>query len=649
MNVAPLPLLPVRVNPKRREGPRHYLMRLATANGHSVRDLLKLGYDYGRQFLPWFEFVDTEPLQPKYVQPIQSLWESNKSVWLRSTGRVCPLCLAEKVFEDTVGWELRHADACCIHECWLVDRCECGLQLKPYRDDIAHCECGRSLANLPTQCAPFRVVELARRVVHLATSSLDVIPRGSDTDRVTNPSGLDLSDLQKLVHVLGVYGRPRISPAKTGIVANETMAESWQVTSLASESLHAWPVGFHRTLEWIRLANDNGTPHSLIQRFGSLYHQIYKVLDGEEFDFLRQTFDTYLAEHWPTLFIRKNSRRTPLRHLEKQWLSVKQASQRANVSLRTIRTWVTEGLIVSDARVTASGRSSVLIKTSSFESHLRRRIAHHDMDFTEARELLGLPKMRFRRIVQQLFPEAQKGVDLTWRIPVNEVTRLQELAKKARPMDYLKDDQSVTTINAALKYHRLSDAGLVWLLNEMRSRRLPPPTHYLEPDSRIGSWIISMELIVAANQAAAQAELKVLDTGIKLPDLARRWNVKQEVIYRLANDGALKTVSVDGSVYRGRIVPMQDVAAFESSYVALKQLAVQCATSPRWLKGQLSTAGVEPAFGPTQNGCRQLFYLRSECLHREIQKCVSRITRRVAHPDNSVLTDYLSGDEEPPN
>lgn len=145
------------LDPHHNEGPQHLLMRTAQARVLTVNDLLTEGVAYCIDLLP----VPKRSDFPNSANFAATQWhlENSRHAWLNTHSRCCPHCIEERSGMNSIGWELRFADACTVHKTWLVDRCTCGAFLRTTRTQLhLCCACGRKLSGLSTSLAPNAVV-----------------------------------------------------------------------------------------------------------------------------------------------------------------------------------------------------------------------------------------------------------------------------------------------------------------------------------------------------------------------------------------------------------------------------------------------------------------------------------------------------------
>jgi hypothetical protein len=437
-----------------------------------------------------------------------------------------------------------------------------------------------------------------------------------------SPQDLNLSDLQRLILMLGRYADPNGKPERPGHPVVDSIVESWPITSIAAEVIYRWPKGFGHVLHWLRTTNDDGeTTHRFGLDFGRLYNQIYAFFRTPQFDFIRHALENYLVETWPGVTVRRGARLSGIDHVRWKWVPASRACSRLGVSRRTLSDLIARGDLEGDARVTEHGRTRVYVRGASLKQ-LEGQPKLENVDLVKAAHELGLKKSRLRRLVTKLFPTAWQSSGSTWQIPRAELDRLRVVEEQIQDTHIIGSHE--ITVGNALRYLSLSDDALLHLVREVRSPDGRWPNAYSLKLRGIASWVYDREYLEQLNLAFDQRAAKVLHEGITLPKLAIRWGIKQEVVYQLERAGAFKGLKVNHCVYRGQIVPMAEVERFERTYVPARDLAEQLNMSPRNTIVILEISGFEPAFGPRSKGCRQTFFRRSDRLTTFLEEYVRR-------------------------
>jgi hypothetical protein len=602
----------VRIQPQYGEGPNHYLMRLAAANGVSADKLADVGVGNGINLAPRNSLETCEA----------NLWVFARiavnrrlfpRAWLKSIGRVCPRCIAEGHVRRSVGWELRYADACITHKIWLVDRCACGHPIPPIRQLVDRCDrCARKLGSLNCASAPDAVIRLSEILIERSC-----IRAGEPTSPHYRPFvELPLDHLQDLIVILGLYGDPNAPLRRSGVLHVEHMNESWPIVTLAAEALADWPRGFHTLLHWLRTRNDDGTTFRLGQRFGRLYDRLYKGRTANSFAFVHRALEEYLAEHWPGA-ISLATGRLDLRGRPKRWMPANAVRERLGLSPRDLDELVRRGLLIAETRHTAKGRRRVTIDRGSVFS-LESSQFRDRLDLHTASIRLGLGKCRLRSILTSIFPNAWRSSSGHWQIATSDIDNVLRISQDLVKMKTL-DVSKITSIDGALRYLHLTDDGLVWIFRKVIGDTAHQIVGRAVNKRGIGAWVVPRTLVASAIKETEPLDSQDESSSLGLGEIAERWQVKLQVVYELVRAKAIQCTPVQLTGCRGRRVSIEEVKRFESGHITARQLAAHAACSPRMVVTRLERAGVVPKVVSSDFRCRQVYFARTDALQTALK------------------------------
>jgi hypothetical protein len=247
------------------EGPNSYLLRLAEANQVKIKDLNSIGIAFSTAALD--ELLRNAPEYTDelhaYIGRIQDVRDKWPTIWNTGACKYCPTCVAGSDWH--VGWEILFFDACPIHKCWLVDKCDsCGEYLTWNRLRLQQCDCGHQLGKSPSHEAPDTVVRLAQEI---RRSLLNV---RADTDHAPF-ADLNVEQMVRLIRFMGAYGQTSPERLPQKIRDAGSMDVSWQFTSIAAEILFKWPQNFERALHALLAQSVQSSGQRLPARFGFYY------------------------------------------------------------------------------------------------------------------------------------------------------------------------------------------------------------------------------------------------------------------------------------------------------------------------------------------------------------------------------------------
>ena len=616
--VQPTRLFPIRFSPGPAEGPGLFELREIEANRLTHPQYRELGGGYGQHCIR-LPNATGEQAVVAAVRAIEANRRDHPKCWITARSRVCPLCVADGDLSHSVGWEIRLADACAVHGCWLIDTCTCGAPLSRQRRMIVACDhCGRSLRFAKTSAAPAAVVEMSRLLCHLvAGERIEESNTQLPEEVTTRLAGMQFHELHLLYRLIGAAGDPARPPGMLRSLPQlDPMEHSWSASTLGAEVIYRWPIAFHDLLDWNRRHHDDGYPFCLQRTLGHLYLDLFRHLRGDVFDFVRQELQTFLALHWRGSTAR-SSRIDQLPFLKRRWISASDAARSLAISHAALLDHIQRGDLIADSRVTKAGRSRIVVDRSSIDAFITARL-NDTCTLDQAAKLLGLKRSRLGRVVRHLLPSAWLASDRVWHIKRDEVKAITTITERLASIEQIGDDE--VTLDAAMRYQRLSDSTLIALIDAGQNGTARRPVGRSSGREGLPSWVFKRSTIEAVR---ALEEVPPDRIGLSLPQLAENLRFKQEVVYFLCRKGAIETVPSAVPGYKGAIVGWAEIERFQKEFVAARELAAEVGMSPRAAILALGREGLEPIYGPS-NGCRQTFYRRDSQLTALVNSLWSR-------------------------
>lgn len=568
--------------PSDHEGPAGYQLRLAEAN-----------------LLPqtWLD-VDVFALDGGGVveSPMFQRWRTLRAdgvVWANRRGRWCSNCLAANT-SPRIGWELLFADACAACGHWLKDVCaDCGQVVTWRRSMLLHCPCGAALSRQPARSAPAALVRLSRSMEQLAL--------GEPRCELANLHGLTVAQCQRLVRVLGAYGGRRHQRAPQKIAGADTLDVSWTITTVAAEVLDQWPAAFHRFLSK-QGAESPCEAGRMPGVFGGFYRALYKGLKEPEFDWVRQSFEEFIAEHWVGALGRRN-RRMPEAVLSRlAWMPGPEAARKIGVSGTRLQYLIDSGAIRALTRVSAAGRTFVMVRREDIDS-----IGHEDLaplTLAQVAVQLGIKRQRLGRLLPLICPEAMKvtlqGTPwLIYRPWVDGWLSIMAQLPVCQDMPC-----ETVTLDHVLRYGPLGDGAVAQLLMDISTGSLTPHARSIAHHGVAG-------LIIDQREVARRAQV-VGANRMSVVQASEHLGVKQEVAYALIRLGLLEADETRLGRRTVATLRAEQLQRFHSKYVFASELARACGRSPKAVVAALAAEHVTEVAGPNRGNCRQVVFARAD-------------------------------------
>lgn len=571
-------------------------------------DISQLGFGFKQSWLLEQRLIPSEEVDPDlhaHIARMAGLLKDNPRIWNQRYPRFCPMCLAEEPAWQA-PWEVFFHDACPRHGVWLVDQCSsCGEPLRWNRDVLLRCECGADLRQEPSGAAP-------KNLSHLS-SIIEALLLGRDIQGVAPPlAGLDLEQVQRLIRYLGGHMDPAAVSRPLKLRNAGRLQASWPVTTLAAEILSHWPQSFHDC--WSRLQESSPEEKSgLMGAFRQAYHYLYKGLPERAFLPVRESFEAWLGEHWKGGLCKRNRRLSADLLVKAQWVPGKVAADQIGISVPRLRTLVSEGVLEGQESVSTTGRRFLMVRKDQLEQ-INLQLAN-EMTMTAAMEAIGLSKVRMRRLLRLLFPNARRinGKEkMPWCVPRNDVEALQAIGSHLHIVSIPDEDQ--VSLTYVLKHWTWTAEDIVALVEAVKAGRIPLIS-MLDSGRGINRWVFSTKQL-RAWQASLHAGLDEL-MWLSIPDAASVMNVKQQVAYWLTKNGYLPASGkVATSKRSGARVRREDIEWFANHYVFGREIAAQIGRSPRTVTRLLAEQGIYPLKGHTPEPCILSVFKRDEGIRR---------------------------------
>ncbi len=596
--------VPVRPRPHPGEWAYGYLVRVAEANGYesprtlwrglgpkrtgsvsAVRYALRLSpTEWSFLSGPWPRFCRLEHVLADGLAA---------SDYCHDHLRWCPHCLTEQRFLR-VRWAIKLCVVCPEHKCYLRDTCAvCHQYQRAERAVLDRCSCGASLISATEEHVAEDELRLQialqhalARQVQEGSLSLSVVAWITLFHRVAA-----LFDAKRETRPGQIAGLHRLDRA---------LAVNRQLASL----LAGWPSAFHRYLGHLQCRA--APSFSLVRTFGRLYSWLYRDFEGEEFAFLREAFEDYLREHWWGLLCRRN-RRLDTRTTGSR-RTTHAIAEAAGTTPARVRQLHLAGWIEADIAVQPSGR-----RAWSFPASQVGPIAtliSDGLTLKDAAAYLRLPKHRVRELIEAglikpLLSTERHGA-AAWLLSKHQLDDLGRAGAACKAQVAEEEHPDYVPLVQILKAWHLEPGAFAALLHAIQSGVLTAaPTNNVErtalgnmllPRRRVQTWLAHWR--------------KASGRDYSITDAAAILGIKAQVAYHLVRCGLLEsTRSPQAQVSR---IPQQRITTFKARYITLVETAKRLGTSS---KQALHRLQVHPVVGPSIDGCRQYFYLRSDVEH----------------------------------
>ncbi len=570
------------------EGACGYRLRLADMNGLTYRQVVQF---------------ETEGRFGRRLEPPRHAAESVR-MHLGVIARFCPTCLGKRgVWLD--AWEVPLVDACptCGH--WLVDLCgSCGENVLWSRKRLLYCSCGHSLTSELSRPAPV--------AVHALSQALHALAHRQKVDTLPMLTGLEVEDSVQLCVLLARFANEGSYRKLRSVNEVAKLADSWHISSAAAEVLAAWPQGLFTMLEMWRHRRGDHDRGSLNRAFAGFYRAIYKDRRAKALGFVREAFNSYIAQFWPGALAKRNRRLYGALPQRMPWVVPTEAARILEVPRSKINNLIEAGELKFERRVTAKGRLFTAIERASVEQ-LATTIVH-GLTLDEASKRLGLEPRRLADLLPYLCPEAKPSAlpGRKWSIPEPWVRQWELLVKQAPRVKH-RQYAACSSLEFGLRYLLRDTQHLAEFLTEVKTGRFLPVG--VVTGTR---GLASLAFDRLHFRSWARRPVAGMEPWLTMPEAAVELKVKQEVAYALGRANLLATECMKVGRRLERRTRRSSLAAFLSENIFARDIAKDLRCSPKHVSKLLTTLGLTPVAGPGVNGCRQLVYRREDvnaCLH----------------------------------
>lgn len=607
----PVPTLLIRPHPSRTEGPTGYLFRLAEANFMTLHDLEEIGIAFNPEALQQQQLLPNQQLYPELYEQIRyvsKLQQAQPGIWNRQHARFCPYCLSEEP-RWRIGWEVFHFDVCHKHGVWLVDKCtSCGELQTWRRESLLRCNCGADLRQEIPEEAPSACLLLGEVLDQVLLRQPIRYQHGYPFE------GLSIKQLQDLIRYLGVYMDAASCFKSLKLARGGEMEVSWAISSLAAEILVCWPEKYHQALDVLQ--DQEGTSKkSLKAVFKEAYQNLYQgSLRSKAYAPVREAFQYWAAHFWKGPLAKRNRRMTEMVLENASWIVGKFAANRLGISMARLRYLIKSGQLEGQETISDKGRRFLMVRKDQL-ARVEEELAG-EITLGKAMEILGLGKVRMRRILKLLFPSARRVNDqqaLPWCISSTEVYQLAELGEELPRVYYVEDDE--ISLADVLHYWQWNADEIVSLVEEVKAGAFVL-SRTLIGKAGISRWIFKRKDLIQW-RAAMQTDRV---NWITIPELAEVLGVKQQVAYWLTQNEYIRSHKLGTSKHHGSRVRKVDVDRFLRQHIFGTEIADRIGHSPRKAMLMLKAESIYPLRGTSIEACRQLVYTRTDALDRFVAK-----------------------------
>jgi len=579
-----------------------YIHRLANFNGLSGRVLLKTfagsdDDDLGK----WLTAKPYPDIWSGMIEELRNPVGRPIRIWNQSSCRYCPDCLDEQGYWRA-SWGLSLVTCCTRHRRRLIElcpACEMPVILEAMRDNrCTHCT--RDLGKHPrTNCDTSTQALWLSRQFEYRLNAGPIAAR-----HITRH--LSLEEFNEFAWRLGVRAMQSNCRQPLKSDGSSLLSRAEPIADAAGQAIQNWPRGFFELIERIRGSRDRAENWKIPDAIGPLYQDIYSSLDGAHFDFLRDTFSSYVREHWDGPISLRNRNLSDEFVNDHPWLSMKEASEMLKVDQALIQRLVASQEISSTERRYQSGRTFRLVNRNEIQQLTVR--LNNALTLEQAAKQLALSEVRVRQLIDGGLVVAIGGAPSAgsrWWIDFESIDRLGKCAQAINEMP-----EKIASISYLIRYHISNKSEFIALIQAVLAGEMQS-VKSTDENIKLGDSLLDMGAFESwlSNRRPRSKTVSVVEA-------AQCLGIKQEVAYALVRIGLLSHMSKADASNFGRALSVQAINQFKKDFVMGPELANRLATSPKVLPTRLAAAGFLPIAGPNVNNakCRQYVWRRSKRL-----------------------------------
>lgn len=417
--------------------------------------------------------ISTLKLPGNHLVPLLPQGTTQKLIRSTSACQYCPVCVQQHPYHRLI-WHLVATSVCLEHKCLLTNTCyNCNEKVR-VQDIVNSCcsRCGVDLAKAP--CILIESDELgllSQQVLQgwllnipMSLPSADYLPPHPPRVLFYLVEGLRFT-VQRLassgwpyLHTLPQHDTLAM-PFKTDS-HTLTPYQSFCVYTTAMKGIFQWPKGFRKFLD---AQQSHGSKDARVGNvkgdLGSLYtHWFQRRWQHPSFDFVQDTFNLYIAEHYGislSILHSDRFRRNPGLLRGFSYVSINYAAELAGVTPSTIQRLIDSGQLETTKEVPTMVRQTDVLKL--------RDAWNFYMGLEEATQVLGVSEDVILDMVDigLISPEQSPNTGfLSWKFSEKELCLLLDKMRKHAKTYSEFGTANVPTVSLASAARMLTKVGL---------------------------------------------------------------------------------------------------------------------------------------------------------------------------------------------
>ena len=593
--------LPIRPLPIPTEPLVDYLERLANANGYTLREFTsslsgsdgltpeKLARILNGCVLPKFSGpvvqwapidVDTFGLQTVDFTHINRRW--------------CPSCIVQAGWMRPI-WRVKVVTICAIHRTRLLQTCS-KCRSSPSLQELLHgaCKCGSRFVETS--------IPATRTELHIARALNDSLSGVATLNLGETNVKLDTPHLVRMICYIGQFikGPPLRRPGK--IRELEDISIAAELVAGTAKLLADWPSSFWSCLEsFVDVAPADA---SIRRVFGSLYHVLYQDLRDPSFQFLRDSFELFLLEHWRGELCGRHRLFSEVTIKNHRHQGLARVARAAGMSSKRLRKMIHQDRFPANQFNPDSARNIITV-----DKDLLARLVPSPTEYLDLRtvsRILGLKRTRLRQLVAHgaILADAKPDFRISnrWHFRRTDIEGFMDEIQNASLLDAQPAGEAaeVVTLAHALQFWRISSVELSELIKALKRREIP---FSASSSCRLGELKFCEDVLrnwLSRARAATVEWVSVSNASVRL-------GLKEQVVYELVSRNYIDADVISKNGHATRRISLSSLDQFKQTYVSASELSQIHGTSTTALLKRISA---RPITGPGIDGGRQYFFRR---------------------------------------
>lgn len=297
--------------------------------------------------------------------------------------------------------------------------------------------------------------------------------------------------------------------------------------------------------------------------FIRFYRDFYSQFPSSEYQIFREIIENYILNTWRSPITKRNVFFTSKIADDYNWVCIKEAAERFNISFALIKRAIKEQLIVSVADKKAT-RVFSLVYIPSIKRQLDK--LKNRMSLKETQKRLGITKAQLKQLIKaNQFVKAispKQGSSSVWQFSSDTIQNyLQGFFKIATSIE----EDTVTIADAMRMIGNRIENPLPTLLDRIRNQQMAVTIHKEQYDN-IKALAISRKELNGWLNVSNNCE-----GYLTIPQLAKRLKINQQFAYQLINSELITHFKAEDG--KKRLITEQALTDFMDSYVFLAQLS----------------------------------------------------------------------------